>query len=58
MLISGYVEDIIAVLKKHETFEMDDDALYKRISQNCSVLKADDKIEGVKTGMKVKYYRK
>jgi hypothetical protein len=57
-LTSGFVEDIIHELKKHETFEIDDETLYKRISQNCSVAKKDKKIEGVKIGTSVKYYRK
>lgn len=55
---SGYVEDIMEVIKMHEGEVIDDDTLYKRVSQNCSVLKKNGKIDGVKKGLKVKYYKK
>jgi len=58
-ITSGFVEDIIAVMRREEpTLDMDDESLYKRVSQNCSVLKSNSKIDGVKNGLKVKYYKK
>jgi hypothetical protein len=55
---SGFVDDLMKDFETYEPGKYDSDTLYKRISQNASVLKKNGDIDGVKTGLKVKYYKK
>jgi hypothetical protein len=58
-ITSGYVDDIMKQIREYEPGEhTDDEVLYKRVSQNASVLKKLGKIAGVSEGVKVKYYKR
>jgi hypothetical protein len=55
---SGFVEDVMEEIQANEPGTFDKETLYKRVSQNCSVLKSDGKIRGVPESGKMRYFNK
>ena len=55
---SGYISDIMKIIDHHEPETYDEETLYKRVSQNSSVLKKNGKITGIKNGTSVQYFKK
>lgn len=54
----AYVPDIMGAIRMYEPGKYEEEVLYKRVSQTASTLKSEGKIEGVKSGTKVRYFRK